>query len=84
MSDYVQKNGTGTIWKNDHYTDGGRQPYAKGKILDLEGNEREVALWIPRSDKVKGFNLTMQLPYNKEESAPETKEESKTPNDLPF
>ena len=81
MSDYEQKNGTGVVWKNDKYTKGGNQPYAKGIIKGLNGEELDVALWIPKSEKIKGFNLTMKLyekPQEYTTSAPT--EES----DLPF
>ena len=60
MDNYEQKNGTGVVWKNDKYTKGGNQPYAKGIIKGLNGEDLDVALWIPKSDKIKGFNLTMK------------------------
>lgn len=81
MDNYEQKNGTGVVWKNDKYTKGGNQPYAKGIIKGLDGEELDVALWIPKSEKIKGFNLTMKLyekPQEYTTSAPD--EES----DLPF
>ena len=81
MDNYEQKNGTGVVWKNDKYTKGGNQPYAKGIIKGLNGEELDVALWIPKSEKIKGFNLTMKPQEPKGEyttSAPD--EES----DLPF
>ncbi len=81
MDNYEQKNGTGVVWKNDKYTKGGNQPYAKGIIRGLNGEDLDVALWIPKSEKIKGFNLTMKLyekPQEYTTSAPT--EES----DLPF
>ena len=62
---YEPKNGQVTLWKNDKYTTGGNQPYAKGKGLDLNGNEFEYTLWIPKSDKIKGFNMSISEPYVK-------------------
>lgn len=79
---YEQKPGTGIIWKNDKYVQGGNQPYAKGTIKDLDGNDLDVALWIPKSDKIKGFNITMKPPYKKEE--PEEDETMSNNEDLPF
>ena len=67
MSNYKQKAGTGTLWKNKNYVKGGNQPYAKGTIKDLNGDDIDVALWIPKSDKIKGFNITMHVPYKKDE-----------------
>ena len=81
MDNYEQKNGTGVVWKNEKYTKGGNQPYAKGIIKGLNGEELDVALWVPKSEKIKGFNLTMRLyekPQEYTTSAPT--EES----DLPF
>ena len=60
---YVPKNGQFTVWKNEKFEVGGNKPYAKGKGLDLNGKEIEVTLWIPKSDKIKGFNLTISEPY---------------------
>ena len=84
MNNYENKPGTGTIWKNDKYTKGGNHPYAKGIIKGLNGEDLDVALWIPKSEKIKGFNVTMK-PYE----AREKKDEgyATTPpeaEDLPF
>jgi hypothetical protein len=90
MANYEQKNGHFTVWVNDKYTKGGNQPYAKGKGKDLQGNEIEVTLWIPKSDKIKGFNLTMSKPYQKLTEAAQTSQDipqsiSEEPgNSLPF
>lgn len=85
MADYQRKPGTGTVWKNEKYENGGNQPYAKGTVLDLDGNELDITLWIPRSEKVKGFNVTLQEKWNKN-----TADDSKSnginsgTDDLPF
>ena len=81
MSDYEQKNGTGVLWKNEKYEKGGKYPYAKGIIKGLNGEDLDVALWIPKSDKIKGFNLTMKL-YEKR-PMPETSLDPQD-DDLPF
>ncbi len=52
MDNYEQKNGTGVVWKNDKYTKGGNHPYAKGIIKGLNGEDFDVALWIPKSEKI--------------------------------
>ena len=64
MNNYENKPGTGTIWKNDKYEKGGKYPYANGIIKGLTGEDLDVVLWVPKSDKIKGFNLTMK-PYEK-------------------
>lgn len=64
MNNYENKPGTGTIWKNDKYEKGGKYPYANGIIKGFNGEDLDVALWIPKSDKIKGFNLTMK-PFEK-------------------
>ena len=90
MANYEQKNGQFTVWVNDKYTKGGKHPYAKGKGKDLQGNEIEVTLWIPKSDKIRGFNLTMSEPYQKpSEGTQKAQEVPKSPseepgNSLPF
>ena len=81
MSDYEQKNGTGVVWKNEKYEKGGKYPYAKGIIKGLNGEDLDVALWIPKSEKIKGFNLTMK-PYEKR-PMPETSLDPQD-DDLPF
>ena len=81
MDNYEQKNGTGVAWKNDKYTKGGNHPYAKGIIKGLNGEDLDVALWIPKSEKIKGFNLTMK-PYEKR-PMPETSLDPQD-DDLPF
>lgn len=60
---YEIKNGQGTAFKNDKYEKGSNQPYAKGKIKTPEGKEYDITLWIPKSEKLKGFNITVQEPY---------------------
>lgn len=84
MNNYENKPGTGTIWKNDKYEKGGKYPYANGIIKGLTGEDLDVALWIPKSEKIKGFNVTMK-PYE----AREKKDEGYTTTppeaeDLPF
>ena len=90
MANYEQKNGHFTVWVNNKYTKGGNQPYAKGKGKDLQGNEIEVTLWIPKSDKIKGFNLTMSEPYQKPSEGTQKAQEmpqsisEESGNSLPF
>ena len=81
MDNYEQKNGTGVVWKNDKYTKGGNHPYAKGIIKGLNGEELDVALWIPKSEKIKGFNLTMKLYEKPQEYTTGAPDEE---SDLPF
>ena len=81
MDNYEQKNGTGVVWKNEKYEKGGKYPYAKGIIKGLNGEDLDVALWIPKSDKIKGFNLTMKL-YEKPQAAAYATEPPV--DDLPF
>lgn len=86
---YEQKKGTGTLWKNEKYTQGGNQPYAKGKVIDLNGDEIEITLWIPKSEKIKGFNVTITEPYNRREQEANVRhivDKVLAPNndDLPF
>lgn len=70
MNNYENKPGTGTIWKNEKYVKDGNYPYAKGIIKGLDGEQLDVALWIPKSEKIKGFNVTMK-PYEAREKKDE-------------
>jgi hypothetical protein len=63
MSNYQNRPGEGVIWKNKEFEAGGRKPYARGKITTPDGNEWEIALWVPTSENVKGFNYKIQKPY---------------------
>jgi hypothetical protein len=87
---YEQKNGQITVWKNEQYEKGGNKPYAKGKGKDHNGNEVEITLWIPKSDKIKGFNLTIGEPYKAAQQVNTTVAEVLPPppaegeDDLPF
>lgn len=83
---YEIKNGQGTAFKNDKYEKGGTQPYARGRFKTPEGKEYDITLWIPKSDKIKGFNLTIQEPYNNGQSSQNNTAatNSDDDSDLPF
>lgn len=76
MAEYETKPGNGIAWKNEGYEKGGRFPYCKGRIKTPDGKEWDIALWVPKNENIKGFNVTTKEPYNKPS---ETKEE---PNEL--
>ena len=84
MSDYKPKPGELTVWKNDKYEVGGKQPYARGSGIDLNGTPVQVTLWIPKSDKMsdRAFNITMRPDNYLEQNKQTNKEEE--PSDLPF
>ena len=87
MANNYDKPGTGTAWKNDKYEKGGTQPYAKGSVIAPDGTRYDLALWIPKSEKVKGFNVTLKEPYKKDEykqPAPPSVNEDGSEEDLPF
>ena len=75
MSNYTHKPGQGTIFKNEKYIKGGNQPYAKGKVIDPSGNEWDATLWIPKSDKIKGFNITLSEKWQPKDKQADHKEE---------
>lgn len=60
---YEIQNGQGTAFKNNKFEQGGTQPYATGRFKTPTGEEYEIALWIPKSPNVKGFNITVKEPY---------------------
>lgn len=59
MAQFERKPGTGTAFKNDRYEKGGNYPYAKGIVRDPNGKKWSIALWIPRNESIKGFNVTL-------------------------
>lgn len=79
---YEQKNGELTVWKHKLYETGGKYPYATGTGKDQNGNDIEVVLWIPKSEKITGFNVVIK-PYKKEEKQ-QTSDINKPDSDLPF
>ena len=81
---YEAKDGQITVWKNEKFVMGGNQPYAKGKGKDHNGTEVEITLWIPKSDKIKGFNLTIGAPYVKAENNEPPMPAPEGGDDLPF
>ncbi|MDH6304640.1 hypothetical protein M2459_001376 [Parabacteroides sp. PF5-5] len=88
---YEIKPGQGTLFKNDKYEAGGIQPYCRGKVKTPDGKEWEAALWIPKSDKVKGFNVSIKEPYVKDNTddpyvsgSPYADNTKETGSDLPF
>ncbi len=53
-------------------------------IKGLTGEDLDVALWVPKSDKIKCFNLTMK-PYDKpQEPKGEYTTGAPDESDLPF
>lgn len=90
MSDYIQKDGTGTVWKNKSGDD--RRPVYGGTLV-YKGEEIDVALWQPKSDRVDGFNITIKEAFKRDEAhqqaaqAPVAKPRAKAEeveDDLPF
>ena len=84
MSEHKPRPGDITLWMNEKYEDGGNQPYAKGKGIDLNGTNVKGALWMPKSDKMKGraFYLTVEPDNYVAQNKQTNKEEE--PTDLPF
>ena len=76
---YEQKSGDVVIFKNNH-KESDNHPDYKGKGLDLEGNEIEIALWIKEGKSGKFFSGRIQPKFNKIESKPAEPAQ----DDLPF
>ena len=86
MSNYIPKNGEFTVWKNDKYEIGGKQPYAKGKGTDLNGAPIEITFWIPKSEKMadRALNVTIKPDTFVKNQTPQTNTQEVIPGDLPF
>lgn len=71
---YELKPGNGTLFKDKNFTQGGKYPYCSGRIMTPDGHEWDAALWIPKTEKVKGFNISIKehQEYKKQDNAPAT------------
>jgi hypothetical protein len=78
MSDFKQKPGFGSIFKND-YKNSDNQPDYKGKILLKDGTEQQIALWIKEGANGKFFSAALSDIYVKVDT---TNDDDN--NDLPF
>ena len=67
MSNYEQKEYTGTLFKNDKQGNEKRPDY-RGKI-NVNGQEFELSAWIKEGKKGKFMSLSVQEP-RQQESAP--------------
>jgi hypothetical protein len=76
MSNYETKPNTGNIFKNEKKGDNEKAPDYKG-LVNIEGKELEVALWVKEGKKGKYFSAKFQ---EKREPKTFTKEST----DLPF
>lgn len=81
MSEFKQKPGFGSIFKNDYKT-AENQPDYKGKILLKDGTEQQIALWIKEGANGKFFSAALSDVYVKPEASNSTAEDTK--DDLPF
>ena len=81
MSDFKQKPGFGSIFKNDYKT-AENQPDYKGKILLKDGTEQQIALWIKEGANGKFFSASLSDVYVKPDTDNSTAEDTK--DDLPF
>ena len=78
MSDFKQKPGFGSIFKNDYKT-AENQPDYKGKILLKDGTEQQIALWIKEGANGKFFSASLSDVYIKPDTSNTT-----TDDGLPF
>ena len=61
MSDYQQKNNTGTLFKND-YKKADNHPDYKGKCM-VNGKEMEFAAWLKDGQKGKYMSFSFSEPF---------------------
>lgn len=66
MSDFEQKNGTGSIFKNENKTKESHPDY-RGSILTPTGEKFDLSLWLKTAKSGKKyFSVSVQPPYKKE------------------
>jgi len=76
MEKFIQKENTGSIFKNDRKeTD--KHPDYTGTI-NVEGKEWQISLWVKDGKKGKFFSASIKAPYVKSDL------EVQKANDLPF
>ena len=81
MSEFELKPNTGFIFKNEKKAD--THPDYKGRI-DVDGVEKEIALWVKEGKKGKFFSVKISEKYVKPEQ-PEQPESLNPPDEsLPF
>jgi len=81
MSEFKQKPGFGSIFKNDYKT-AENQPDYKGKILLQDGTEQQIALWIKEGQNGKFFSAALSDVYVKPNNDNASTKNEET--DLPF
>ena len=81
MSEFKQKPGFGSIFKNDYKT-AENQPDYKGKILLQDGTEQQIALWVKEGANGKFFSAALSDVYVKPDTTNTPADDGK--DDLPF
>ena len=80
----TNKENTGAIFKNSYKKEGDKSPDYKGGI-NVNGVEKELALWVQEKDGKKYFSVKVSDPYVKPEPSAQTGTEPPPPSDdLPF
>jgi hypothetical protein len=84
MSEYVQKDGTGSLHKNDK-GDNPKRPDYRGSIT-VDGRQWDLSAWISEGQKGKYMSIKAQPPRERSaapapQAAPPTKDFD---DDLPF
>ena len=81
MSEYQQKPETGSLFKNDKYTEGGTFPYLSGKAL-INGEEYFVDAWL---NKMKESGKPyFSVKFKPKSPAPVAATAPEPEGDLPF
>jgi len=84
MNDYVQKEGTGSLFKNEKTSE--NQPDYKGKC-QIDGKPKSISAWLNTSKdgKTKYLSLKLQEPYvAPADGAAKVNKMAQQDDDLPF
>ena len=66
MAEFEQKNGTGSIFKNESKTKDTHPDY-RGSIVTPTGEKLDLSLWVKKLKNGKSyFSVSVQPPYKKE------------------
>lgn len=75
------KENQGIIFRNRKKTEGDKLPDYSGTI-NVDGSEKQIALWVKQGKKEKFFSVKISEPYKKETN--EQPKDQQGSDDLPF
>jgi len=82
MSDYEERDMSGTLWKNDK-GDNDKRPDMRGTVT-IAGKQWELAAWTKQGRKGKFLSLSVQEPREREQPAQDEPAGGDSDESMPF